>query len=73
MYATSYIKAKDVADAVSHLNGADEGKLLAGGQTLIPTLKQRLAASDCLVDLSDASKQQFNDAIAHYRLTYRIE
>jgi len=25
------------------------------------------------VDLSDASKQQFNDAIAHYQLTYRIE
>lgn len=25
------------------------------------------------VDLSDASKQQFNDAIAHYKLTYRIE
>ena len=25
------------------------------------------------VDLSDASKKQFNDAIAHYRLTYRIE
>ena len=25
------------------------------------------------VDLSDASKEQFNDAIAHYKLTYRIE
>lgn len=25
------------------------------------------------VDLSDASKQQFNDAIAHYKLTYRIQ
>jgi hypothetical protein len=25
------------------------------------------------VDLSDASKQQFNDAIAHYNLTYRIK
>ena len=61
MYATSYIKAKDVADAVSHLNGADEGKLLAGGQTLIPTLKQRLAASDCLVDLSDANLSGISD------------
>lgn len=61
MYATSYIKAKDVANAVGHLNGADEGKLLAGGQTLIPTLKQRLAASDCLVDLSDANLSGISD------------
>jgi carbon-monoxide dehydrogenase medium subunit len=61
MYATTYIKAKDVADAVSHLKGADEGKLLAGGQTLIPTLKQRLASSDCLVDLTGASLSGISD------------
>ena len=61
MYATNYVKAKDAADAVSHLNGADDGKLLAGGQTLIPTLKQRLAASDCLVDLADAGLAGISD------------
>ena len=61
MYATTYVKAKDVADAVSHLSGADEGKLLAGGQTLIPTLKQRLASTDCLVDLADASLSGISD------------
>ena len=68
MYATSYIKAKDVADAVSHLNGADEGQLLAGGQTLIPTLKQRLAASDCLVDLADAGLSGISDEGSSIRI-----
>lgn len=61
MYATNYVKAKDVADAVHHLGNADEGKLLAGGQTLIPTLKQRLASSDCLVDLADAGLSGISD------------
>ncbi len=61
MYATNYVKAKDAGDAVGHLNKADEGKLLAGGQTLIPTLKQRLAASDCLVDLADAGLAGISD------------
>ena len=61
MYATTYAKAKDVADAVSQLKGADEGKLLAGGQTLIPTLKQRLASSDCLIDLNDAGLSGISD------------
>ena len=61
MYATTYAKAKDVANAVSQLKGADEGKLLAGGQTLIPTLKQRLASSDCLIDLGDAGLSGISD------------
>ena len=61
MYATTYIKAKDVADAVSQLKGADEGKLLAGGQTLIPTLKQRLTSSDSLIDLADTGLSGISD------------
>ncbi|MEK9745606.1 MAG: FAD binding domain-containing protein, partial [Candidatus Puniceispirillum sp.] len=52
MYATTYVKATDVADAASRLDAADDGKLLAGGMTLLPTLKQRLANPDCLVDLA---------------------
>ena len=61
MYATTYIKAKDVADAVDQLKGADEGKLLAGGQTLIPTLKQRLTSSDRLIDLTDTDLSGISD------------
>ena len=68
MYATTYIKAIDVADAVSHLKEADEGKLLAGGQTLIPTLKQRLASSDCLIDLTDAGLSGISDEGSSIRI-----
>ena len=52
MYATRYSKPKNIKEAVSALHAAEDGKLLAGGMTLIPTLKQRLAAPDCLIDLS---------------------
>ena len=52
MYATNYAKASDVSDAVAKLTTADDGKLLAGGQTLLPTLKQRLASPDQLIDLA---------------------
>jgi len=52
MYATSYVKASDVNDAAAKMAAADDGKLLAGGQTLLPTLKQRLANPDQLVDLA---------------------
>ncbi len=51
MYAFDYHKPSSVADAVSALKGADDGKFLAGGQTLIPTLKQRLAQPSDVVDL----------------------
>ena len=52
MYTTTYVKASDVADATAKLGAADDGKLLAGGQTLLPTLKQRLANPDQLIDLA---------------------
>ena len=46
------IKPENLDAAISALQEADEGKILAGGMTLIPTLKQRLAAPDCLIDIS---------------------
>src|SRR6202167_1453660 len=51
MYDFNYQKAKSVAEAASVLAKAAEGKLVAGGMTLIPTLKQRLAKPSDLVDL----------------------
>jgi carbon-monoxide dehydrogenase medium subunit len=51
MYATNYHRPASIADAVKLLKANDEAKLLAGGQTLIPTLKQRLARPSDLVDL----------------------
>jgi carbon-monoxide dehydrogenase medium subunit len=51
MYKFAYHKAKNVKDAAALLKKAGDAKLLAGGQTLIPTLKQRLASPAALVDI----------------------
>ena len=51
MYAFQLHKPASVADAARLLSDNDEASLLAGGQTLIPTLKQRLASPSDLVDL----------------------
>jgi aerobic carbon-monoxide dehydrogenase medium subunit len=51
MYAFEFTRPETLADALAAL--ADEDALaLGGGQTLIPTLKQRLAAPSTLVSLS---------------------
>jgi carbon-monoxide dehydrogenase medium subunit len=52
MYEFDYHKAASVDDALKSLSSADDGKLLAGGMTLLPTMKQRLASPDVLVDLA---------------------
>lgn len=52
MYATHYHKATSLDDAVAKLGGAEDGKFLGGGQTLIATMKQRLAAPTDLIDVT---------------------
>jgi carbon-monoxide dehydrogenase medium subunit len=61
MYSTKYVKAKDIDDAATIMASAEDGKFLAGGMTLIPTLKQRLANPDCLVDLSACGLSAIDD------------
>ena len=39
MYDTKYHKPASLDDAVAALGSAEEGKVLSGGQTLIPTMK----------------------------------
>jgi carbon-monoxide dehydrogenase medium subunit len=56
MYQFEYHKPKSVAEAASLLASKPEAKLLAGGQTLIPTLKQRLAAPSDVIDLSSVAE-----------------
>ena len=51
MYDFQYSKAQSVADAAAKLKASDEAKLLAGGMTLLPTIKLRLAKPSALVDL----------------------
>lgn len=47
-----YVKPASVADAVTALRqGGDEAKIIAGGQSLLPVLRLRLAAPSLLVDL----------------------
>ncbi len=50
MYDFAFHKPSSVADAVKML-GEDESKALAGGQTFIPVLKQRLNRPSAIVDL----------------------
>ena len=49
MYAFNYVRAGSVTEAVQAVPG---GNFLAGGMTLLPSLKLRLARPDQLVDLA---------------------
>jgi CO/xanthine dehydrogenase FAD-binding subunit len=51
MYNTNYHRASSVADAASLFSNSGDAKYLAGGMTLIATMKQRLASPSDLVDL----------------------
>ncbi len=53
MYPTKYHKAVSVDDAVSALSSAEDGAFLAGGQTLLATMKQHLASPSDLVDIRE--------------------
>ena len=50
-----YVAPKTLADAVAALGGNENAKVLAGGQSLIPLMRFRLAGPTMLVDLSRIS------------------
>ncbi|MFT3808728.1 MAG: xanthine dehydrogenase family protein subunit M [Micropepsaceae bacterium] len=52
MYQFNYHRPATLADAEKLFSGADDPKFLGGGQTLIPTLKQRLASPSDIIDLA---------------------
>jgi carbon-monoxide dehydrogenase medium subunit len=52
MYAFTYHRASGLRQAGNLLAKLDDPKLLAGGQTLLPTMKQRLASPANIIDLS---------------------
>jgi carbon-monoxide dehydrogenase medium subunit len=56
MYTFNYHKAGSVNDAASRLAGNPDAKLLAGGQTLIASMKLRLTSPPDLVDLRDVAE-----------------
>lgn len=51
MYSFTYHRAGSVDEAVKALSSASEGKILSGGMTLIPTLKQRLNQPSDVIDI----------------------
>jgi len=52
MYAFTYHRASGLRQAGNMLAKLDDPKLLAGGQTLLPTMKQRLASPANIIDLN---------------------
>lgn len=52
MHSFAYVKARSLKEAGEFLRANPEAKPLAGGMTLIPTLKARLAQPTHLLDLS---------------------
>ena len=52
MYEFEYSRATSLDDAASKIGADEEAKLVAGGMTLLPTLKLRLAKPTQLIDLS---------------------
>jgi carbon-monoxide dehydrogenase medium subunit len=51
MYQTTYHRPSSVDEAVAAFAKGSESKYLAGGHTLIPVMKQRLAAPSDVIDL----------------------
>ena len=51
MYAFTYHRATGLRHAANLLEKLEDPKILAGGQTLLPTMKQRLASPTNLIDL----------------------
>ncbi len=52
MNSFDYIRATSVADAAKALAASPDATLIAGGHTLIPTMKQGLAKPSAIVDIS---------------------
>ena len=52
MYETTYHRASSVDEAAAMFAKGSEPKYLAGGQTLLPVMKQRLAAPSDVIDIA---------------------
>lgn len=54
-----YLRATNLAEAEALFARTADAKYIAGGQTLIPTMKQRLSAPAALIDLSRIAELSF--------------
>ena len=51
MYETTYHRAASVDEATALIAKDSEAKFLAGGHTLLPVMKQRLASPTAVIDI----------------------
>lgn len=58
-YSFNYHRPRTLADAAALFAKMPEAKFLAGGQTLIPTMKQRLAQPSDLIDIGGLKELSF--------------
>ena len=58
MYQFTYHKLNNLTDAIEAIRNANDGKLVAGGQTMLPTMKHRLASPSDLIDLGGIAELQ---------------
>lgn len=58
-YSFTYVRPRSLAEAEAALKHSRDAKLLAGGQTLIATMKQRLANPAKLIDISRLDELRF--------------
>lgn len=56
MYEFNYLKPSSIEEAVQQMGASEEGKFIAGGQTLLPTMKHRLASPEDVIDLGEISE-----------------
>lgn len=78
MYATNYHRPKTIEEAAQLVAGTESGKFLSGGMSLLPTMKQRLAAPSDLVDLRHVQEMKgisvngrevrIGGAVSHYEI-----
>ena len=58
MYDFEYHRPSSLSEAATLLASHEDAKLMAGGQTYIPTLKQRLARPAAVIDLSGIAEPE---------------
>jgi carbon-monoxide dehydrogenase medium subunit len=77
MYAFTYERPKKIEDAAKLLKKGGDAKLLAGGHTLLPAMKIRLASPSMIVDLAGISGltgiKKSGKAIAIGAMTKHVE
>jgi aerobic carbon-monoxide dehydrogenase medium subunit len=68
MYPLTYLRPRTLDEALGFLQQHEEARPLSGGMTLLPTLKQRLAAPSHLIDLTVLSELKgirFENGVLH--------